>query len=87
MAPLGPLRQIALHFLGDLFYQSKHLKGQLEPPVSDEICVSRKIITSSQLEPPVSDKFCVSLSLPVSWMMDDKADQVQSEYLRHEARC
>ena len=41
-------------------FKFKHLKVKFESPVSDEVCVSRKMITSSQLDPPVSDEICVS---------------------------
>ena len=43
---------IVLQSLLNLVNQSKHLKGQLDPPVSNEKCVGRKMSTFSSCVPP-----------------------------------
>ena len=43
---------IVLQSLLNLVNQSKHLKGQLDPPVSNEKCMGRKMSTFSSCVPP-----------------------------------
>ena len=56
-----PGKKRKAHILIFIAQQSKHLKGLLAPPVSDEkfVCVAKNDHIQGQLGPPASDEKCV----------------------------